>query len=290
MPDARASLTMMPQPLCLRTVSDLRRQVAQWRSEGLRIALVPTMGALHEGHLSLVRRARQDADRIIVSIFVNPTQFAPTEDFGSYPRTFERDMMLLAEEKAEAVYAPLPSEIYPQGFDLSIAIGGPAKAGLEDRFRPSFFQGVAAVVAKLFTQSQPDLAVFGEKDFQQLAVIRQLVRDLDLTVKIICAPTMRETDGLALSSRNVYLSADERQRAPQLHLALQAIRQGLKDGNNADALIAEHSEMLTRAGFEIDYLEWRDANSLGPAQSGPNRLLVAAKLGNTRLIDNIAAD
>lgn len=280
----------MTKPHCLTTVQDLRRQVAQWRSEGLRIALVPTMGALHEGHLSLVRRARQDADRIIVSIFVNPTQFAPSEDFGSYPRTFDRDLMLLEEEKAEAVYAPRPAEIYPDGFDLSIAIGGPAKAGLEDRFRPTFFQGVATVVAKLFTQSQVDCAVFGEKDFQQLAVIRQLVRDLDLPVRIIGAPTRRETDGLAMSSRNVYLSGDERQRAPQLHLALQAIRQGLMDGKKADTLIAEHSEMLTRAGFEIDYLEWRDAQSLGPAQSGPNRLLIAAKLGKTRLIDNIAAD
>ena len=280
----------MTKPLCLTTVQDLRRQVAQWRSEGLRIALVPTMGALHEGHLSLVRRARQDADRIIVSIFVNPTQFAPSEDFGSYPRTFDRDLMLLEEEKAEAIYAPRPAEIYPEGFDLSIAIGGPAKAGLEDRFRPTFFQGVATVVAKLFTQSQVDCAVFGEKDFQQLAVIRQLVRDLDLPVRIIGAPTRRETDGLAMSSRNVYLSEDERQRAPQLHLALQAIRQGLMDGKNADALIAEHSETLTRAGFEIDYLEWRDAQSLGPAQSGPTRLLIAAKLGKTRLIDNIAAD
>ena len=280
----------MTKPLCLTTVQDLRRQVAQWRSEGLRIALVPTMGALHEGHLSLVRRARQDADRIIVSIFVNPTQFAPSEDFGSYPRTFDRDLMLLEEEKAEAVYAPRPAEIYPEGFDLSIAIGGPAKAGLEDRFRPTFFQGVATVVAKLFTQSQVDCAVFGEKDFQQLAVIRQLVRDLDLPVRIIGAPTRRETDGLAMSSRNVYLSEDERQRAPQLHLALQAIRQGLMDGKKADALISEHSETLTGAGFEIDYLEWRDAQSLGPAQSGPTRLLIAAKLGKTRLIDNIAAD
>jgi pantoate--beta-alanine ligase len=248
------------------------------------------MGALHEGHLSLVRRARQEADRIIVSIFVNPTQFAPSEDFGSYPRTFDADMMLLTREKAEAVYAPLPNEIYPAGFDLSLHIGGPAKAGLEDRFRPTFFQGVATVVAKLFTQSQPDCAVFGEKDFQQLAVIRQLVRDLDLPVKIIGAPTLREADGLALSSRNVYLSPSERQTAPLLHQSLQAIREGLRHGRAADVLIADESEKLTKAGFGIDYLEWRDAHSLGPVQAGPNRLLIAAKLGQTRLIDNIAAD
>jgi pantoate--beta-alanine ligase len=280
----------MSPPLCLRTVQDMRQQVAAWRSEGLRVGLVPTMGALHEGHLSLVRRARQEADRIIVSIFVNPTQFAPSEDFGSYPRTFDADMMLLTREKAEAVYAPLPNEIYPAGFDLSLHIGGPAKAGLEDRFRPTFFQGVATVVAKLFTQSQPDCAVFGEKDFQQLAVIRQLVRDLDLPVKIIGAPTLREADGLALSSRNVYLSPSERQTAPLLHQSLQAIREGLRHGRAADVLIADESEKLTKAGFGIDYLEWRDAHSLGPVQAGPNRLLIAAKLGQTRLIDNIAAD
>jgi pantoate--beta-alanine ligase len=280
----------MSQPLCLRTVQDMRRHVAAWRSEGLRVGLVPTMGALHDGHLSLVRRAKQEADRVIVSIFVNPTQFAPSEDFGSYPRTFDTDMMLLTREKTEAVYAPLASEIYPAGFDLSIMIGGPAKAGLEDRFRPTFFQGVATVVAKLFTQCQPDCAVFGEKDFQQLAVIRQLVRDLDLPVSIIGAPTMREADGLALSSRNVYLSPEERQTAPHLHASLQRIKEGFGQGNPADALIAKECETLTKAGFVIDYLEWRDAGSLGSVHSGPNRLLVAAKLGTTRLIDNIAAE
>ena len=279
----------MSQPLCLRTVQDMRRQVAAWRSEGLRVGLVPTMGALHDGHLSLVRRAKQEADRVIVSIFVNPTQFAPSEDFGSYPRTFDHDMMVLTREKTEAVYAPVASEIYPAGFDLSIVIGGPAKAGLEDRFRPTFFQGVATVVAKLFTQCQPDCAVFGEKDFQQLAVIRQLVRDLDLPVSIIGAPTLREADGLAMSSRNVYLSPEERQTAPQLHASLQRIKTGLAQGKPADALIAHECEILAKAGFLIDYLDWRDAGSLGPAQAGPNRLLVAAKLGTTRLIDNIAA-
>ena len=280
----------MTLPLCLRTVDDVRKQVAGWRADGLRVALVPTMGALHEGHLSLVRLAKQRADRVIISIFVNPTQFAPHEDFGSYPRTFDSDMALLAQEQADLVYAPLADQIYPSGFDLSIVIGGPAKAGLEDHFRPTFFQGVATVVAKLFTQCQPDLALFGEKDFQQLAVIRQLVRDLDLPVEVIGGQTVRETDGLALSSRNVYLSKQERQIAPQLHHALQIIRTGLLNGEDAATLIAEQKGHLQKTGFAIDYLELRDAQTLGPTRAAPRRLLVAAKLSNTRLIDNIGMD
>ena len=280
----------MTLPLCLRTVDDVRKQVAGWRADGLRVALVPTMGALHEGHLSLVRLAKQRADRVIISIFVNPTQFAPHEDFGSYPRTFDSDMALLAQEQADLVYAPLADQIYPSGFDLSIVIGGPAKAGLEDHFRPTFFQGVATVVAKLFTQCQPDLALFGEKDFQQLAVIRQLVRDLDLPVEVIGGQTVRETDGLALSSRNVYLSKQERQIAPQLHHALQIIRTGLLNGEDAATLIVEQKGHLQKTGFAIDYLELRDAQTLGPTRDAPRRLLVAAKLSNTRLIDNIGMD
>ena len=280
----------MTLPLCLRTVEDLRKQVASWRAEGLRVALVPTMGALHEGHLSLVRIGRQQADRVIVSIFVNPTQFAPHEDFGSYPRTFDSDMALLARERAELVYAPLPDQMYPAGFDLSIIVGGAAKAGLEDHFRPTFFHGVATVVAKLFTQCAPDIALFGEKDFQQLAVIRQLVRDLDLPVRVIGCETVREPDGLALSSRNVYLSDSERQTATRLHRSLQAIRTGLLKGEDAAALITQESLVLTAAGFVIDYLALRDAQTLGPARDAPRRLLVAAKLGSTRLIDNIGID
>ena len=280
----------MTLPLCLRTVEDLRKQVASWRAEGLRVALVPTMGALHEGHLSLVRIGRQQADRVIVSIFVNPTQFAPHEDFGSYPRTFDSDMALLARERAELVYAPLPDQMYPAGFDLSIIVGGAAKAGLEDHFRPTFFHGVATVVAKLFTQCAPDIALFGEKDFQQLAVIRQLVRDLDLPVRVIGCETVREPDGLALSSRNVYLSDPERQTATRLHRSLQAIRTGLLKGEDAAALITQESLVLTAAGFVIDYLALRDAQTLGPARDAPRRLLVAAKLGSTRLIDNIGID
>ena len=280
----------MNQPLCLRTVVDLRAQVAGWRQQGLRVALVPTMGALHDGHLSLVRLARQQADRIIVSIFVNPTQFAPHEDFGSYPRTFDQDMALLAQEQVECVYAPLATEIYPAGFDLSIILGGPATAGLEDRFRPTFFHGVATVVAKLLSQSAPDIALFGEKDFQQLAVIRKLVRDLDLPVNVIGGPTIRETDGLALSSRNIYLSPPERQTAAYLHACLQEVRTAVVKGDDVEKACDLAKTQLQRAGFVVDYLEYRDAVTLGPAGSTPCRLLVAAKLGPTRLIDNIGIE
>ena len=280
----------MNQTLCLRTVVDLRAQVAGWRKEGLRVALVPTMGALHQGHLSLVRLARQQADRIIVSIFVNPTQFAPHEDFGSYPRTFDQDMALLAQEQVECVYAPLATEIYPAGFDLSIILGGPATAGLEDRFRPTFFHGVATVVAKLLSQSAPDIALFGEKDFQQLAVIRKLVRDLDLPVNVIGGPTIRETDGLALSSRNIYLSPPERQTAAYLHACLQEVRTAVVKGDDVEKACDLAKTQLQRAGFVVDYLEYRDAVTLGPAGSTPCRLLVAAKLGPTRLIDNIGIE
>lgn len=284
------SAPLRSAPLCLRTVQDLRAQVSAWRAAGHRIALVPTMGALHEGHLSLVRLAKRHADRVIVSIFVNPTQFAPHEDFNSYPRTFDTDLALLSQEQTEVVYAPRLDQIYPSGFDLSIIIGGPAKAGLEDRFRPTFFHGVATVVAKLLTQTAPDLAFFGEKDFQQLAVIKQLARDLDLPVTILGGETVREADGLALSSRNVYLSPKERLTAPLLHQALQAIRKGLHQGQAAEDLITEQTEHLSQAGFLIDYCEIRDALTLGPSRDAPRRLLVAAKLGQTRLIDNIGVD
>jgi pantoate--beta-alanine ligase len=271
-------------------VLDLRAQVARWRQEGLRVALVPTMWALHQGHLSLVRLARQQADRIIVSIFVNPTQFAPHEDFGSYPRTFDQDMALLAQEQVECVYAPLAAEIYPPGFDLSIILGGPATAGLEDRFRPTFFHGVATVVAKLLIQSAPDIALFGEKDFQQLAVIRKLVRDLDLPVNVIGGPTIRETDGLALSSRNIYLSPQERHTAAQIHACLQEVRSAVLKGDDVEKACDLAKSQLQKTGFVVDYLEYRDAVTLGPAGSTPCRLLVAAKLGPTRLIDNIGIE
>ena len=221
---------MAARPTVTRTVSSLRRALARFRRSGERIALVPTMGALHPGHLALVALARRRADRVVVSIFVNPTQFAPHEDFGSYPRGFAADLKALQAAKADLVWAPSAEEMYPEGFATRIEPRGAAKAGLEDKFRPDFFGGVATVVAKLFTQVTPDFAMFGEKDYQQLRVITQMAKDLDLPLKVIGVPTVRETDGLALSSRNAYLSPAERSAAPTLYRVLKAsaarIRQG----------------------------------------------------------------
>jgi pantoate--beta-alanine ligase len=276
-------------PLIARTIADLRAAVADLRQDGARVGLVPTMGALHAGHVMLTQVARRaGAGKLVVSIFVNPTQFAPHEDFAKYPRTFEADLAKLAEAGADVVYAPAPETMYPDGFATTILPGGPALAGLEDRFRPEHFAGVATVVAKLFTQCAPDLAVFGEKDFQQLAVIRRMTRDLDLPVEIVGAPTVREGDGLALSSRNVYLSASERARAPALQAALQDCAARLQAGGRADAVLAQGRAAIETAGFALDYLELRDADGLGaPGPAGRWRLLVAARIGATRLIDNI---
>jgi len=272
----------------VRTVALLRGMLEQWRAAGEPIALVPTMGALHAGHLSLVEEAKKRARRIVLSIFVNPTQFAPGEDFGSYPRPFARDVQSFAAAGGDLVFAPETKEVYPAGFATTILVGGPAKAGLEDKFRPDHFAGVATIVAKLFNQCRPDLAVFGEKDYQQLKVITQMVRDLDLDIAIVPVPTVRAEDGLALSSRNEYLSAEERARAPLLHAALALCRDALRQGMPLkDALVQAH-DMLTNAGFVLDYFEARHAETLAPLdQEGPIRLLAAARLGNTRLIDNI---
>ncbi len=275
--------------LCCPTVEAIRACVAPWRQAGERIALVPTMGALHEGHLSLVRQARRQAERVVVSIFVNPTQFAPNEDFSSYPRQLQRDLDLLATVGIDAVFTPDAGVMYPAGFATSISMAGPAAAGLEDASRPVFFNGVATVVAKLLIQVAPDLAIFGEKDFQQLAVLKQLVLDLDLPVMVQGGPTMREADGLAMSSRNVYLSAAERALAPGLSRAMQAVKTGLAAGGTAQALIRTAETKLEQAGFRIDYLVLRDATTLGEWHGhSEGRLLVAAWLGKTRLIDNIA--
>ncbi|MFZ9500637.1 MAG: pantoate--beta-alanine ligase [Beijerinckiaceae bacterium] len=278
-------------PFIARTIADLRAAVADLRKQGARIGLAPTMGALHAGHVALTDVARAaGADRLVVSIFVNPTQFAPHEDFAKYPRSFEADVEKLAAAGVDVVYAPTPETMYPDGFATTITPGGPALAGLEDRFRPTHFAGVATVVAKLFTQCAPDLAVFGEKDFQQLAVIRRMSADLDLPVRIVGAPTVREADGLALSSRNVYLSAQERAQAPALHAALQDCASRLRAGAPAQDALALAQGAIEKAGFTLDYLELRDAESLGaPAAGGRWRLLAAARLGGTRLIDNIDA-
>lgn len=248
------------------------------------------MGALHDGHMSLVRLAQRRADKVIVSIFVNPTQFAPTEDFGSYPRTWKEDVAKLSAEQVHLIWYPELKAMYPEGFATRIVPEGAALAGLEDRFRPHFFGGVATVVGKLFTQCRPDIAIFGEKDYQQLRVVAQLARDLDLGVRVVGSRTVRERDGLAMSSRNVYLSADERRIASTLYRAMKEVAGRLRAGAAVDRAVGAGQELITTAGFALDYLEVRHAETLAPIASpkdGPMRILVAAKLGTTRLIDNI---
>lgn len=279
-------------PVILETVAALRAWRAERRAVGKRVGLVPTMGALHQGHLSLVTRVKQACEASVVSIFVNPTQFAPSEDFSKYPRTFERDVSLLAEIGADAVFAPGVAEMYPSGFATSVTLEGPAKVGLEDAFRPTHFAGVATVVAKLLLQCLPDQAIFGEKDYQQLAVIRRMALDLDIPVEILGGPTIREADGLAMSSRNVYLSLAERQVAPMVKKVLDAAAEIARQGMPLAAIEAEAARRLTEAGFVVDYVAIRDAASLAMPEPGAEptslRALVAAKLGKTRLIDNIA--
>jgi pantoate--beta-alanine ligase len=281
---------MAKRPTIARTVSALRRAMEPYRKAGDRIALVPTMGALHRGHMALVNEARRRARRTVVSIFVNPTQFAPHEDFGSYPRRFAADIAALAEAKVDLVWAPSAAVMYPEGFATRLAPEGPAKAELEDKFRPHFFGGVATVVAKLFTQTAPDFAMFGQKDYQQLRVVTQMAKDFDLPLKVIGVPTVREKDGLALSSRNLYLSAAERSVAPMLYRVLKGAASRIKNGEPIERVLEVGRIELDLAGFALDYLEARDALTLAPVASrkyGPIRLLVAAKIGKTRLIDNI---
>jgi pantoate--beta-alanine ligase len=282
----------MPRtPIIARTIPTLHRALDRLRARKATIALVPTMGALHDGHVSLVRLARRRASRVVVSIFVNPTQFAPTEDFGSYPRTWKSDVARLAAEEVELIWNPDVKTMYPNGFATRIVPEGPATADLEDRFRPHFFGGVATVVGKLFTQVRPDFAMFGEKDFQQLRVVSRMAADLDLGVKVMGSRTVRERDGLAMSSRNVYLSPEERLKAPTLYRAMKESARRLRAGDDVEAAMADGAEMITAAGFALDYFELRYAETLAKVTSlkdGPMRILVAAKLGNTRLIDNVA--
>lgn len=278
-------------PRIITTLADLRACVARWRAAGETIALVPTMGALHAGHISLVREAQKQAQRVVVSIFVNPAQFAPHEDFSRYPRTFEADVKKLSDAGVDAVWSPDVETMYPGGFCTSVSLAGPAVAGLEDRFRPTHFGGVATVVAKLHIQVAPDIAIYGEKDFQQLAVIRQMTRDLNQPVEVLGAPTMRELDGLAMSSRNVYLSAEQRKRAPLLHRTMQACAQRIRAGEPMAHVMDDGRDIIRNGGFELDYLELRDAIDLGLADAVSGRelrMLVAARIGATRLIDNIA--
>jgi pantoate--beta-alanine ligase len=270
----------MRRPKVARTLKALEHARAQFGTST--VALVPTMGALHRGHLALVQRARRRAERVIVSIFVNPAQFAPHEDLATYPRTWDADLAALADERVDLIWAPSVPVMYPEGFATRLAPEGPAKAGLEDAVRPHFFAGVATVVAKLFLQCRPDVAIFGEKDFQQLKVVTRLARDFDLPLKVIGAAIVRERDGLALSSRNAYLSPAERAIAPVL--ARTAADEPI------ERVLAAGRKAITAAGFRLDYLEARNAETLAPLRSRtrePIRLLVAATLGKTRLIDNI---
>jgi len=279
------------RPRVIRTLPALKRAIEDFRRERRTTALVPTMGALHAGHLALVRSAQRRADRVIVSIFVNPTQFAPHEDLQAYPRSLAADLADLSKASVDLVWAPDTKTMYPEGFATRIVPGGAASAGLEDRFRPHFFAGVATVVAKLLIQCQPTIAMFGEKDYQQLKVVTQLVRDLGLKSRIVGVPTAREKDGLALSSRNRYLSESERQTAPVLHKVLKDSAAKIAASKSIADVLNEGSAVITDAGFVLDYLEARHAATLAPVSTrkdGPIRLLVAARIGKTRLIDNLA--
>jgi pantoate--beta-alanine ligase len=273
----------------VRTISDLRKTVAEWRRQGLTVAVVPTMGALHEGHLSLVRAALGRADRVIVTLFVNPKQFNSQADLAGYPKTEQEDAAKLAPLGAHLLYAPHAAEMYPEGFATTVSVSGVSE-GLCGAFRPGHFDGVATVVTKLFLQTGADLAFFGEKDFQQLHVVRRLVRDLDIPIEIVACPTVREADGLAMSSRNVRLSPEQRLAAPKLASVLFDAAERLSAGAPAEIVLAEARETLLAARYEqVEYLELRtdDDLSLYSGTNRPARLLAAAWLGGTRLIDNV---
>lgn len=273
----------------IHTVQDMRNHTTQWRENRQRIGLVPTMGALHNGHLSLIKAAQQHCDRVIVSIFVNPTQFAPNEDLDSYPRQESTDIHRLQDEGVDAVFMPPVAEMYPEHYATTVSMTGPAK-GLETNSRPHFFQGVATVVAKLLLATNPHQAFFGEKDYQQLMVIKQLVDDLHIPVEITGCPTVRDSDGLALSSRNQYLSAAERKQAIQLYKTLQSLQKAWRGQQDMNTAIQTATQTLLDNGFsKVDYLSICQAHTLKPTTdfTAPARILGAAWLGNTRLIDNI---
>ena len=271
-----------------RTIADMRVQVAAWKANGLRVGLVPTMGALHAGHLSLVSEIAPHCDRIITSIFINPTQFAAHEDLGAYPRDEAADLIALQATKTDCVFAPEVSEMYPNGFTTAITLDGPA-LDLETNYRPHFFGGVVLIVNKLLSQSQTDVAIFGEKDYQQLLVIRRMVRDLDLPVKILSGPIIREADGLAMSSRNVYLTGVQRTIAAKLNGILKTLAKSQDDRETAEA---QAHDALLKAGFTgVDYATIRDAETLTAptAATTSRRALIVARLGELRLLDNMKA-
>lgn len=270
-------------------IAGLREKITKWQKADESIALVPTMGALHEGHLSLIRLARERCDRVVVSIFVNPTQFAPHEDFQSYPRDEARDLDLLASLNTDLVFTPTAQEMYPLGYSTKVTPGTSAN-GLETNFRPHFFGGVATVVLKLLNACTPDIAIFGEKDFQQLQVIRQMVRDFNLPVEIVGGPTLREEDGLAMSSRNAYLSPEERGIAGRLNVILAEVAENIRLGYPIKKTLAQARSTLFEVGFDdVDYLEYCQVDNLEPLNTTtePSRILAAVQLGRTRLIDNI---
>lgn len=274
----------------VRTIAALRGLVQVWRGAGESVGMVPTMGALHEGHLALARAAKAANHHVVATLFVNPTQFAPTEDLATYPRSEDGDRQMLGALGVDLLFAPDVGEMYPAGFDTKVIVGGPS-AGLETNFRPHFFAGVATIVAKLLLAGLPDRAYFGEKDFQQLLVVRKMARDLGVPVEIVGCPTVREPDGLAMSSRNAYLSADERARAPRLHAALKEVAAQIRAGEPPATVLTSARAALDAGGFAVDYLEARNSETLAEVAdfaAEPVRLLVAARLGRTRLIDNIA--
>jgi pantoate--beta-alanine ligase len=280
----------MSQPEIVTTIAELRARVGAWRNDGARVGLVPTMGALHDGHLSLVRTTGTDCKKVVVSIFVNPTQFGPHEDFDRYPRDVEADVeKLAATGKADLIFVPPVREMYPDGFATRLDVAGPS-AGLETDFRPHFFSGVATIVSKLLIAAMPDYAIFGEKDYQQLLVIRRMVKDLALPIEIAGGAIMREADGLAMSSRNAYLGAEERKIAGRMNLVLKDVGMRLRRGDPVDVTEQFGKSDLLEAGFDsVDYVALRDAQTLAPVTdlSRPARVLAAAKIGRTRLIDNM---
>lgn len=275
----------------VRDLNDLREAVGQFRAEGATIAFVPTMGALHAGHIALVEAANRPGTKVIASIFVNPRQFGAGEDLSRYPRKELADLKMLADAGCDLAWLPAVEQMYPDGFATNVAVSGVSE-GLDGAARPGHFDGVATVVAKLFNQVDPDRAYFGEKDFQQLAVVRRMVADLDFDVEIVGVPTQRDDDGLALSSRNVYLDEDERHRAVALPRALGVAVQALARGDDAEQVLAQAHASLNAAGFVVDYVSLVDAETLvpGPAAGRPRRLLAAARMGMTRLIDNVPVD
>ncbi len=282
-------------PEIVRTIAGLRDQIRTWRGEGASIGLVPTMGSLHDGHLALVGASLADCRRTVVTIFVNPTQFGPTEDFETYPREETADLAKLSALGADLVFAPDAPEMYTDGFATRITVAGVSE-GLCGAVRPHFFQGVATIVCKLLLQSLPDRAYFGEKDYQQLLVVQRLARDLDIPTEIVGVPTVREADGLALSSRNGYLTPDQRAVAPRLHQIMQEVAKNVRQGTDMAAALDRGLAALRDAGFDpVDYLEIRNGDSLAPLggelpSQARARVFAAAHLGGTRLIDNIAIE